>query len=107
MDKIEVVEPRRPDVELQHVEDSKKWAELKLEAERAESFQRGLGLIPSLKIYRAVCLPSLQTPCNPLTKTGMLLVDPRLRMHHHGILRHGPTRELVCVTSFCAKGTAL
>lgn len=56
-DKIQV-EDKQPDIELQHVEDPKGWAEIKVEAERAESFQRGLGLLSSLKVYRAVSRPT-------------------------------------------------
>ena len=45
---------RKPQLELDLGEHVSKWSEIKIEAERAEDFQRGLSLLPSLKIYRAV-----------------------------------------------------
>ena len=49
---IEIEE--KPNLEIHHGEHISKWSEIKVEAERAEDYQRGLSLLPSLKIYRAV-----------------------------------------------------
>lgn len=104
LDEITVEDDKRDGIVMEEgLTQSKSWEQVKAEAERDEEWQHSLSLFQSLKINRAVS--TLSPQCTPhthgvLTRPGGPLVDSRLGMYHHGVLRYSSAGVPVWSTCF-------